>query len=80
MAISHLLKAHPDSPIMTVTKNSAIIGHMRQYFPETQEIGLGSSHPLAKELHKQIGEPEFSKMVRKGNIILWYDPRKRQMA
>ncbi len=73
-AVQCLLENHPDCPIMTVTKNPAIIGHMRKYFPATQEILLGSDHPLAKELQHDIGEPEFSKMVSNGNVILWYDP------
>lgn len=73
-AMSHLMEAHPGCPIMTVTKNPMIIGHMRKHFPGTQEIPLGADHPLAKELQKQIGEPEFGKMVSKGNVILWYDP------
>lgn len=74
-AMSHLMEAHPGCPIMTVTKNPAIVSHMRKHFPGTQEIPLGSDHPLAKELQKQIGEPEFGKMVNKGNVILWYDPQ-----
>lgn len=74
VAMSHLMEAHPGCPIMTVSKSPMIRGHMQKYFPVTQEIPLDSNHPLAKELQKQIGEPEFSKMVSKGNVILWYDP------
>lgn len=73
VAMNHLQTEHPGCPIMTVTKNPAIIGHMRKYFPGTQEIPLGSGGPIDEKLKAQIGEPEYSKMVEKHNVILWYE-------
>lgn len=73
-AMEHLLREHPGCPVMTVTKNPAIIGHMRKHFPGTQDIPLGSDHPLALAHKERILRSEFEKMVREGNVVLFYDP------
>lgn len=73
--MEHLREAHPNSPIITITKDEKVIGHMKKYYPVTEEIPLGSDHPLSRNAKKDIGEPEFSKMVREDNVILWYDPK-----
>ena len=74
-AMENLREAHPNSPIITITKNNKIIEHMKKYYPVTEEIPLDSEHPLSRNMKKDIGEPEFSKMVREDNVILWYDPK-----
>ncbi|MDP2624949.1 MAG: hypothetical protein Q8P27_02065 [Candidatus Peregrinibacteria bacterium] len=75
-ALAKILEEHPDSPVVTVSKNPKVIAQMERNYPGTEIIPLGADHPLAAHHRKQIGEPETSKMIAKGNVVIYYDPRK----